>query len=80
MTITVYGADWCRDCVRTKRHLEQLGVDFVYLDVAADNAIAVEAERISGCKHIPVVVYPDGTHQVEPTNAQVDEKLAALSE
>jgi thiol-disulfide isomerase/thioredoxin len=28
MTVKVYGADWCGDCRRTKRQLEDLGVAF----------------------------------------------------
>jgi glutaredoxin len=31
--ITVYGADWCGDTVRTKRHLDRRGVEYEYVDV-----------------------------------------------
>ena len=48
-TITMFGADWCRDCLRTRRQ-----------------------------KDIPVVVFPDGDHQVEPTNEETAAKLTAL--
>ena len=27
-TITMFGADWCRDCVRTKNQLDWLGVAY----------------------------------------------------
>jgi glutaredoxin len=78
-TIRMYGADWCRDCLRTKRQLDELGVGYDYLDVEADAALADEAQRISGRTNIPVVVFPDGSHQVEPTNPQVEAKLRELS-
>jgi len=78
-TIRMYGADWCRDCLRTKRQLDELGVGYDYLDVEADGALADEAQRISGRMNIPVVVFPDGSHQVEPTNPQVEAKLRELS-
>ena len=77
-TLTVYGADWCSDCLRTKRQLDGLGVRYEFLDVAADATLADEAQRISGRMNIPVVVYPDGSHQVEPADAEVAAKLNAL--
>ncbi|MDN3468817.1 glutaredoxin domain-containing protein [Micrococcus sp. APC 4021] len=76
--LTVYGADWCRDCLRTKRQLDELGVAYDYVDLVADPAQADAAERISGRKNIPVVVFPDGDHQVEPTNEEAAAKLTAL--
>ena len=78
-TIQVYGADWCRDCRRTKAQLEGLAVDFSYIDVEHDEAAAEDAKRIAGRMNIPVVVYPDGSHHVEPSNAEVETRLRALS-
>jgi mycoredoxin len=74
--ITMYGADWCGDCVRTKAHLTELGVEFEFLDTEAgykDKAI-----EISGGQAIPVVVFPDGDFLVEPSNEEVDLKLQSL--
>ncbi len=78
-TITVFGADWCRDCVRTKKQLASLGVTYDYVDLVADPAAADVAREISGRMNIPVVVYPDSSHHVEPSNADVESKLRALS-
>jgi glutaredoxin len=78
-TLTVFGADWCRDCVRTKNQLSSLGVDYHYVDLVAEPAAADVAREISGRTNIPVVVYPDATHHVEPSNADVEAKLRALS-
>lgn len=78
-TIRMYGADWCRDCRRTKAQLDGLGVPFEYIDVEHDDAAAEEAKRISGRMNIPVVVFPDGSHQVEPSNAEVEAKLVELA-
>lgn len=78
-TIRVYGADWCRDCRRTKRQLTDLSVPFEYIDLEEDPAAAERAREISGRTNIPVVVYPDGTHHVEPENPQVEAKLRELS-
>ncbi|WP_413320680.1 glutaredoxin domain-containing protein [Agrococcus sp. 1P02AA] len=78
-TIRVYGADWCRDCRRTKQQLDGLPVEYEYIDVEHDDAAAAEAQRIAGRMNIPVVVYPDGAHQVEPSNAEVEAKLRELA-
>jgi mycoredoxin len=77
--LRVYGAEWCGDCRRTKRQLDELAVAYEYVDLEAEPAAADEALRISGRTNIPVVVYPDGTHQVEPSNADVEAKLRELS-
>ena len=77
--LRVFGADWCRDCRRTSAQLNDLGVPFDYIDLVADEAAAEVARQISGRTNIPVVVYPDGTHHVEPSNADVAAKLRELA-
>ncbi|MCK2035575.1 glutaredoxin family protein [Microbacterium sp. SSW1-49] len=78
-TITLFGADWCRDCIRTKKQLDELGVEYTYVDLVADPSAADVAKEISGRTNIPVVVYPDSTHHVEPANSDVESKLRELS-
>lgn len=77
--ITMYGADWCRDCIRTKKQLDELGVAYTYVDLVAVPEAAEVAKDISGRTNIPVVVYPDATHHVEPSNDDVAAKLRELS-
>jgi len=76
--ILVYGADWCGDCLRTKTQLTNLGIDFDYLDTSADIGLREKAIEISGKPSIPVVVFPDATYFVEPTNTEVENKLRSL--
>ena len=78
-TITLFGADWCRDCIRTKKQLDELGITYTYVDLVADPAAADIAKEISGRTNIPVVVYPDTSHHVEPSNSDVEAKLRELS-
>lgn len=78
-TITMFGADWCRDCVRTKSRLDELGVTYTYIDLVADPNAADVAREISGRTSIPVVVYPDASHHVEPSDADVEAKLRELA-
>jgi len=77
-TITMFGADWCRDCVRTKRQLDSLGITYTYVDLMKDASAADVAREISGRTNIPVVVYPDASHHVEPSNEDVEAKLREL--
>jgi len=74
----MYGADWCGDCIRSKRQLTELGVDFDYLDVEHDDALKNAAIAIAGVQSIPVVVFPDGTFMVEPSNPAMLVKLREL--
>ena len=75
----MFGADWCRDCGRTKSQLDSLGVSYTSFDLLTDPAAADVAREISGRTSIPVVVYPDSSHHVEPSNADVEAKLRELS-
>ncbi|MCR2802059.1 MULTISPECIES: glutaredoxin family protein [unclassified Microbacterium] len=77
--LTMFGADWCRDCRRTKAQLDNLGVAYEYIDLEAEPAAADIAREISGRTNIPVVVYPDATHHVEPADIDVEAKLRELS-
>jgi glutaredoxin len=35
-TVEVYGADWCEDTRRTRRHLDSLGVAYDYINLDQD--------------------------------------------
>lgn len=77
--LTMFGAEWCGDCRRSKALLKKLGVDYDYVDLEAVEDGADRAKAISGRTNIPVVVFPDGTHQVEPTDADLQAKLEELA-
>jgi glutaredoxin len=76
--ILFYGAEWCGDCRRSKRQLEELGVPFTYLDVENNDQYRDAAIEISGKASIPVIVFADGTHVVEPSNPDLSAKLREL--
>ena len=77
----MYGAEWCGDCRRSKALLDRHGVDYDYVDLEVVFDGAERAKAISGRTQIPVVVFPDGTHFTEPTDAELagelDEAIAA---
>ncbi len=76
--ITVYGADWCSDCRRSKALLDREGVDYRWIDVDADETAAAKALALTGRTSIPVVVFPDGAYLVEPSDEALRAKLAAV--
>ena len=71
----MYGADWCIDCRRAKTLLDSHSIDYNYIDVEAVEDGADRALKISGRTNIPVIVFGDGSHQVEPSNADLESKL-----
>jgi mycoredoxin len=76
--ITLFGADWCSDCRRSKALLDAEHIDYRWIDVDADETAAAKALAISGRTTIPVVVFPDGSHLVEPSDEALRAKLAVV--
>ena len=78
--ITMYGADWCGDCRRSKRFLDSNNVSYNYVDVEADLSAADKVKEINGgAQSIPVIVFEDGTHLTEPSDFDLKAKLEALA-
>ena len=77
--ITMYAADWCGDCRRSKRLLAELNVPYTLIDVDVDESAAEKVIAINnGMRSIPVIVFNDGTHLTEPSDAALKEKLHSL--
>ena len=77
--ITMYGAEWCGDCRRSKRFLDSNSVAYNYIDVETDTSASDKVIEINGgMRSIPVIVFPDGTHLTEPSDNALKEKLEAL--
>ena len=78
--ITMYGADWCGDCRRSKRLFEELDVQVNHIDVEVDESAAAKVQEINGgAKSIPVIVFSDGTHLTEPSDNDLKAKLQSLN-
>ena len=77
--ITMYGAEWCGDCRRSKRFLDANNVQYNYIDVEADVTASDKVIEINGGQRsIPVIIFSDGTHLTEPSDAALKEKLESL--
>ena len=81
MTITMYGADWCGDCRRSKAWFDERGIGYDYVDLV-ENPDETERvlERNNGVKKIPVIVFPDDSHLVEPSNDELGSHILALAD
>ena len=57
MNITVYGADWCIDCVNTKNFLDSKRIKYDYIDITFDKEAIAFVESINNGKRvIPTLV------------------------
>ena len=78
--ITVYSAEWCGDCRRSKRLLAKLNVEYKLIDVETDLTAADKVREINGgMQSIPVIVFDDGTHLTEPSDDALTAKLESLN-
>ncbi|MDA8307746.1 MAG: FAD-dependent oxidoreductase [Deltaproteobacteria bacterium] len=74
--ITVYGANWCPDCRRSKLFLGEHRVPYKWVDIEQDSdAQRFVTEKNGGRRIIPTIVFRDGSFLAEPTNAELAAKL-----
>ena len=80
-SIMVYGATWCPDCKRAKQFLGEQRIQYNNIDIDEDPKSVIFVEQLnSGKRMIPTIVFPDGEILVEPTNAQLAQKLGIKTE
>jgi thioredoxin reductase (NADPH) len=74
--ITVFGTQWCGDCKRAKQFFGEQRVHYRFVDVDMDaDGLAYVEEVNEGKRIIPVIRFADGSTLVEPSNAELAEKL-----
>lgn len=74
--ITVYGAPWCPDCRRSKSFLQEQRIPFTWVDIDTDaDGLRFVEELQGGGRTIPTIMFPDGSHLLEPSNTELAEKL-----
>lgn len=78
--IVMYSTSWCGDCRRAKRVFASLGVEYTEINIEEDERAAEEVVRLNrGNRSVPTILFPDGSVLVEPSNAALEAKLAALA-
>src|SRR5690606_4208948 len=74
--ITVYGAYWCPDCRRSKQFLGEHQIPYNWINIEDDpKAEQTVIDKNGGKRIIPTIVFEDGSHLAEPSNAELAQKL-----
>jgi thioredoxin reductase (NADPH) len=74
--LTVYGAPWCPHCRRVKKFLAAHRVAYQNIDIdRRPEAIETLKELQGGGQIIPTVVYPDGAHEVNPSDGALAQRI-----
>jgi len=66
MNIKVYGADWCSDCITTKRFLEEKGVEFEYIIITNNEQAINFLEKVNNGKRIIPTLDIEGVIYTNP--------------
>ncbi|NQS91385.1 MAG: FAD-dependent oxidoreductase [Chloroflexi bacterium] len=74
--ITVYGAYWCPDCSRSKAFLGEHQIPYNWVDIEGNpDGEAYVIQKNDGKRIIPTIEFGDGSILVEPSNAELADKL-----
>ncbi|MDH3943305.1 MAG: NrdH-redoxin [Anaerolineae bacterium] len=77
--ITFYGTRWCGQSIRSFHLLKKKGVDFTYIDIDKDGTAAKKVMSLNnGYRSVPTILFPDGTHLVEPSMRELLAKVKEL--
>ena len=78
--LIMYTTTWCGFCRNLKRQLARDGIEVTEVDIERDPEAAEFVMSVNGGNQtVPTVVLPDGTTLVNPSAAQVRERLSAVS-
>jgi thioredoxin reductase (NADPH) len=74
--IVVYGTVWCPDCKRSKQFFADHRITYINIDIEQDSEAIAYVEKVNnGMRRVPTIVFPDGSIMVEPSNAELAQKL-----
>jgi glutaredoxin-like protein len=76
LSIIVYATEWCSDCRRAKRFLDQHNIPYQWVNIDHDK----EAEQLviktnQGMRSVPTIICSDGTVLVEPSDQQLAQQF-----
>ncbi|MEM5776561.1 MAG: glutaredoxin domain-containing protein [Anaerolineaceae bacterium] len=78
--IVVYATAWCPDCSRARRLLDEMKIQYQFVDIDKDpkgKEYVMSVNR--GNRSVPTIVFPDGSILVEPSNSVLSQKLVDLN-
>jgi len=74
--ILVYGVEWCGDCRRARRFLNEHAIQFTFINIDQDKKgeqFVLKTNR--GYRSVPTIVFADGTTLTEPSNDTLAKKI-----
>ena len=78
--LTMYTTSWCGFCRNLKNQLARVGIEMTEVDIERDPAAAEYVMSVNGGNQtVPTILFPDGSAMVNPSAAQVQQRLATLS-
>lgn len=78
--LTMYTTSWCGFCRNLKRQLAHAGIEMAEVDIEKDPAAAEFVMSVNGGNQtVPTILFPDGSTMVNPSAAQVKQRLTMLS-
>jgi mycoredoxin len=78
--LIMYTTPWCGFCRNLKKQLAREGIELTEVDIEQDAAACEFVMSVNGGNQtVPTVRFPDGTVLVNPSAAQVRERLAAVT-
>ena len=78
--LIMYTTQWCGYCRNLKKQLGRDGIEMAEVDIEQDPAAAEFVMSVNGGNQtVPTIVLPDGTTLVNPSAAQVRDRLSAVT-
>ncbi len=79
--VVMFSTPWCGYCKRLKLLMSVEGIPFVEVNIEDDPAAEqfVLQANGDGTATVPTLRFPDGSSMVNPTLAQVRDRLAAIA-
>jgi len=74
--VRIFVTRWCRDCHRSIKFLESIGIDLEIIDIDTDSQADEFVRKANrGYRSVPTIVFPDGSILVEPSQQALFEKV-----
>jgi thioredoxin reductase (NADPH) len=78
--IRVLGTTWSPTTYEAKDFLARNEIPYKFLDLERDDEARATAESLDGLDRLPVVLFPDGTHLLEPDRRALAAKMGMQTE
>ena len=77
--VKFYATKWCPDCMRARRLLERLKIEFEMIDIDQDAVGRDYVVKVNhGNRSVPTILFPDGSILVEPSDQELQEQILKI--